>query len=58
MTVTPAAVEEFFNISRATIVPIWRGCCQTLTVRNISEIPILAQNANIIFSRPDLAVSY
>jgi hypothetical protein len=58
MTVTPAAVEEFFNISRATTVPIWRGCCQTLTVRNISEIPILAQNANIIFSRPDLAVSY
>lgn len=24
----------------------------------LSEIPILAQNTNIIFSRPDLAVSY
>ena len=37
MTVTPAAVEEFFNVSDATIIPIWSGCCQTLTVRNISD---------------------
>lgn len=58
MTVTPAAVEEFFNISRATNIPIWRGCCQTVTVRNTSDIPILVANPNIIFSRPDLAVTY
>lgn len=58
MTVTPAAVEEFFNVSDATIVNVWRNCCQTLTVRNISEQPILVQNANIIFSRPDLNVTY
>lgn len=58
MTVTPAAVEEFFNISRATNIPIWRGCCQTVTVRNTSDIPILVENPNIIFSRPDLAVTY
>lgn len=58
MTVTPAAVEEFFNVSDATIISIWRGCCQTLTVRNISDQPILVQNANIIFSRPDMNVTY
>lgn len=58
MSVTPAAAEEFFNVSDATIVPIWRGCCQTLTVRNISDQPILVRNANIIFSRPDLNVTY
>lgn len=58
MSVTPAAVEEFFNVSDATIVPIWRGCCQTLTVRNVSDQPILVRNANIIFSRPDLNVTY
>jgi hypothetical protein len=40
------------------MVPIWRNCCQTLTVRNTSNIPILMQQANIIFSRPDLAVTY
>lgn len=58
MSVTPAAVDEFFNVSDATIIPIWRGCCQTLTVRNISDQPILVRNANIIFSRPDLNVTY
>lgn len=58
MRVTPAAVEEYFNVSRASNVPIWRGCCQTLGVRNTSAIPILVQNPNIIFGRPDLSVTY
>lgn len=57
MTVTPAAVEQYFNVSRAINVEMWRGCCETVTIRNISEQPILVQNANIIFSRPDLAVT-
>ena len=51
MTVTPAAVEEFFNVSRAVNAQVWTGCCQTLTVTNVSDQPILVQNANIIFSR-------
>ena len=58
MTVTPAAVEEYWNVSDATILGVWRGCFQTLTVRNISDQPILVQNANIIFSRPDMNVTY
>lgn len=57
MTVTPAAVEEFFNVSRAINAQVDRGCCQTLSIRNTSTIPILVQNANVIFSRPDLTVS-
>lgn len=57
MTVTPAAVEEFFNVSRAINALVQKGCCETLTIRNVSSIPILVQNANIIFSRPDLAVT-
>lgn len=56
MIVTPAAAEEFWNVSRAINAEIWRGCCETLTVRNTSEQPILVQNANILFDRPDLAV--
>lgn len=51
MTVTPAAVEEFFNVSRATNVPIWVGCCESFAVRNISNIPILVQNANLVIVR-------
>lgn len=58
MIVTPAAVEEYFNVSRATNVGIWNGCCETITVRNTSNIPILVQNANIVFTRPDLDVTY
>jgi hypothetical protein len=58
MIVTPAAVEEFFNVSDATIAQIWSGCCETLSVINTSEQDILVQNANIIFSRPDMNVTY
>ena len=57
MVVTPAAVEEFFNVSVAINAQVWKGCCETVTVQNTSTQPILVQNANIIFSRPDLAVT-
>lgn len=57
MRVTPAAVEEFTNISRAINAEIWRGCCETVSVRNTSEQPILIEEANILFSRPDLYIS-
>lgn len=57
MIVTPAAVEEYFNVSRAVNAEVWRGCCETLTIKNTSDQPILVQNANIIFSRPDLAIT-
>ena len=57
MVVTPAAVEEFFNVSVAINAQIWKSCCETITVQNTSTQPILVQNANIIFSRPDLAVT-
>ena len=56
MTVTPAAVEQFFNVSRAINASIFVGCCESLAVRNTSNQPILVQNANIIITRPDLAM--
>lgn len=58
MIVTPAAVEEYFNVSRAIGVDIWAGCCETVSIRNTSSQPIQVQNANVIFSRPDLDVTY
>lgn len=57
MTVTPAAVGEFFNVSRAINAGIFAGCCESIAVRNTSDQPILVQNANIIITRPDLAVT-
>lgn len=58
MRVTPAAVEEFFNVSRAINVSVWKGCCETVSIRNTSTQPILVESANVIFTRPDLNVTY
>lgn len=57
MIVTPAAAGEFFNVSRAINAAVFAGCCESIAVRNTSDQPVLVQNANIIISRPDLAVS-
>ena len=57
MRVTPAAVEEYANVSRAINAEVWRGCCETVSVRNTSSQPILVSEANIIFSRPDLYIT-
>lgn len=51
MIVTPAADEEYFNISRRITVPIFSNCCQTLTITNTSTQPILMQNAVLIIER-------
>lgn len=51
MAVTPAAAEEYMNVSRAINASIWGGCCETISVRNVSDQNILVQNANIIIDR-------
>ena len=51
MIVTPAAIEEYFNVSREVSVDIWSGCCETISVRNLSAQPILVQNATIDITR-------
>lgn len=47
MEETPAAVEEYSNIARSISIPIWKGCCQTVSVRNTSDIPILVESPTI-----------
>lgn len=51
MIVTPAAVEEFFNVFSAIFLDVPRGCCITVSVRNISTQAIEVQNANLIIER-------
>lgn len=51
MIATPAAVEEFSNVSRRIPVPIFKGCCQSVAVRNTSDQPILVQNASLVINR-------
>ena len=51
MTVTPAEVEEFFNVYSSIFIDVPRGCCNSISIRNISNIPINVQNANLIIER-------
>lgn len=51
MTVTPAAVEEFFNVSRTIYVDVPCNCCYTLSVKNISTIPVTVDDANLVTIR-------
>jgi hypothetical protein len=54
MRVTPAALGEYFYVGRAKEVGIFLNCCQTITIRNTSDQPILVQNATLRITRPDL----
>lgn len=51
MIVTPAAVEEYFNVFGAMFVDVPKGCCLTASIQNISTQSILVQNANLIIER-------
>lgn len=49
-TVT-AAVGAFNNVTVSTFIELPCGCCDTITVENISDTPIDVINANIIIDR-------
>ena len=51
MIVTPAAVEQFFNVSAQTYIDVPCNCCVTVSVQNTSEQAIEVQNANLIVVR-------
>ena len=49
--VTPAAVENFWNVNVFAYVTVPRGCCFTVAVQNSSTQAIEVQNANIVINR-------
>ena len=57
--VTPAAVDEYFNATSTAIITVPRGCCENVTVENVSfgatsadpATAINVQNANLTVSR-------
>lgn len=51
MTVTPAAVSEYFNVFGAIFLDVPIGCCTQVSVKNISTQTILVENANLIVER-------
>ena len=46
MIVTPAAVENLFNVSSQAYVDVPCGCCSTVAVQNTSTQAIEVQNSN------------
>ena len=51
MIVTPAAVEEYFNVCRALFIDVPSGCCTQISVENTSSQSIEVQNASLIVER-------
>lgn len=51
MIVTPAVVEQYWNVFSAIFIDVPRGCCSTIGVKNISTQAIEVQNANLIVER-------
>lgn len=49
--VTPAAVENYFNVTSLANVTVPKGCCFTLSVENTSGQTIEVQNANLTINR-------
>ena len=57
--VTPAAVDEYFNVTSTAIITVPKGCCFSLAVENTSVgetaadpgTAINVQNANLVVAR-------
>lgn len=50
-TVTPAAVENYFNVYVSTIVEVPRGCCVTVAAKNTSAEAVSFANSNLTIDR-------
>lgn len=50
-TVIPAAVEEYFNVFSTAYIDVDRGCCLSLSIKNISTQAINVANPNLIVER-------
>ena len=50
-TVTPAAVENYFNVYVSAIVEVPRGCCVTVAAKNTSAETVSFANSNLTIDR-------
>ena len=51
MISTPAAVDDYNNIGTTIFIDVPKGCCYTVAVKNISDVDINVQNANLVIER-------
>lgn len=50
-TVTPAAVGDEFHVSMSTYADVLKGCCVTVSVKNVNAQTIELQNTSMIVTR-------
>ena len=50
-TVTPAAVENYFNIFVSAQVSVPKGCCLTVAMKNTSTQAVNFANSNVTVER-------
>ena len=51
MISTPAAVEQFNNVSAGIFIDVPKGCCVNISAENTSGVAIDVSNANIVVTR-------
>ena len=49
--VTPAAVDNYFNVTSTAIITVPKGCCMNVSVDNTAAAAINVQNANLTVTR-------
>ena len=48
---TPAAADQYNNVTSTAIIDVPRGCCFNVAIENTSSVPINMQNANLVINR-------
>ena len=51
MISTPAAVNQFNNVSAGVFIDVPRGCCVNVAVENTSGVAVNVANANLVVTR-------
>lgn len=51
MISTPLDAGDLNNVAGFIFIDVPRGCCEQVSIRNTSTIPIVVQNANLIIER-------
>lgn len=49
--VTPTAVDAYFNVTSTSYITIPAGCCEQISVENLSDQAINVQNAKLVITR-------
>lgn len=51
MRSTPAAVDQYNNVSAGVFIDVPRGCCVNVAVENTSGVAVNVANANLVVTR-------